>query len=131
MTVSTAAPISGVRKAAVLTLLLGEEQSSQVFKHLREEEIERITKEVAAIGAVQPELGEKVLQEFNTLSKATSHLAQGGIEYARALLMKSLTPDSARRILDRVIRSFESTAGFSALEKADPQQLSKFILGEH
>jgi flagellar motor switch protein FliG len=131
MTISTATPMSGARKAAVLTLLLGEEQSSQIFKFLREEEIERITKEVAALGAIQPELGEKVLQEFHMLSRAAGYLTRGGVEYARALLMKSLGPDSARRILDRVIRSFESTAGFSALEKADPQQLSKFILGEH
>jgi flagellar motor switch protein FliG len=125
------APMSGSRKAAVLMLLLGEEQSAAIFKHLREDEIERITKEVAAIGSVQPELGEKVLEEFHLLSKAAGYLTRGGVEYARALLLKSLGPDSARRILDRVIRSFESTAGFSALEKADPQQLSKFILGEH
>ena len=125
------APLSGARKAAVLTLLLGEEQSAAIFKHLREDEIERITKEVAAIGSVQPELGEKVLQEFHLLSKAAGYLTRGGVEYARALLLKSLGPDSARRILDRVIRSFESTAGLSALEEADPQQLSKFILGEH
>jgi len=68
------APLSGARKAAVLTLLLGEEQSAAIFKHLREDEIERITKEVAAIGSVQPELGEKVLQEFHLLSKAAGYL---------------------------------------------------------
>jgi flagellar motor switch protein FliG len=128
---STNMPMQGARKAAVLTLLLGEEQSAQMFKFLREEEIEKITKEVAALGSVQPEVGEKVLEEFHLMSKAAGYLTRGGVEYARSLLLKSLGPDSARRILDRVIRSFESTAGFSALEKADPQQLSKFILGEH
>lgn len=131
MTSTNPAPMQGARKAAVLTLLLGEEQSAQMFKFLREEEIEKITKEVAALGSVQPEIGEKVLEEFHLMSKAAGYLTRGGVEYARSLLLKSLGPDSARRILDRVIRSFESTAGFSALEKADPQQLSKFILGEH
>lgn len=128
---TTQTTMPGARKAAVLTLLLGEEQSAQMFKFLREDEIEKITKEVAAIGPVQPELGEKVLEEFHLLANAAAYLTRGGVEYARSLLLKSLGPESARRILDRVIRSFESTAGFSALEKADPQQLSKFILGEH
>jgi flagellar motor switch protein FliG len=127
----TGVAIPGARKAAVLTLLLGEEQSASIFKFLREDEIEKITKEVAALGSVQPEVGEKVLEEFHLMSKAAGYITRGGVEYAKSLLHKSLGPDTARRILDRVIRSFESTAGFSALEKADPQQLSKFILGEH
>lgn len=131
MTTAGTMAIGGARKAAVLTLLLGEEQATQIFKHLREDEIERITKEVAALGSVQPDVGEKVLEEFHLMSQAAGYVTRGGVEYAKALLLKSLGPDTARRILERVVRSFESTAGFSALEKADPQQLSKFILGEH
>jgi len=123
--------MSGVRKAAILTLILGEDHASHIFKHLREDEIERITREVAALGHVTTDTGEKVLEEFHQLSVAAGFFTRGGVDYARSLLQKSLGPESARRILDRVIRSFESTAGFSALEKADPQQLSKFILGEH
>lgn len=130
-TVVANAPLPGTRKAAVLALLLGEEQMAQIFKHLREDEIERITKEVASLGSVEPDIGEKVLEEFHLMFKAAGYIMRGGVEFARALLLKSLGPDTARRILDRVLRSFESTAGFSALEKADPQQLSKFILGEH
>jgi flagellar motor switch protein FliG len=123
--------LSGLRKAAILTLILGEDQASALFKHLREDEIEKITREVAAIGSVNSGHGEKVLEEFHALSVAAGFYSRGGVEYARTLLQKSLGPESARRILDRVIKSFETTAGFSALEKADPQQLSKFIQGEH
>ncbi|HEY8535778.1 MAG TPA: flagellar motor switch protein FliG [Vicinamibacterales bacterium] len=130
-TVVANAPLTGARKAAVMALLLGEEQMAQIFKHLREDEIERITREVASLGTVEPDIGEKVLEEFHLMFKAASYLMRGGVEFARALLLKSLSPEMARRIIDRVLRSFESTAGFSALEKADPQQLSKFILGEH
>lgn len=130
-TVQQQAPIPGARKAAVLTLLLAEEQSSAVFKYLREDEIERISKEVSAMGAVQPEIGERVLEEFHSLSGAANSLARGGFDHVRALLHKTVTPDVARRILERLTRSVESTAGFYAIEKADPQQLSKFILGEH
>lgn len=123
--------IPGTRKAAVLTLLLAEEQSAQVFKYLREDEIERISKEVAAMGAVQPEIGERVLEEFHAHAGAANSLARGGFDHVRALLQKTVTPDTARRILERLARSVESTAGFYAIERADPQQLSKFILGEH
>lgn len=128
---TTVVALSGVKKAAILTLILGEDLASQVFKHLREDEIERVTREVAGLGAISTEMGERVLEEFHNMSVAAGFVNRGGVDYARSLLQKSLGPESARRILDRVIRSFESTAGFSALEKVDPQQLSKFILGEH
>jgi flagellar motor switch protein FliG len=124
------AVLSGTRKAAILTLLLGEEVSSAVFKFLSEDEIERIAKEVAALGAVAPDSGETVLEEFHSMSLAAAYVARGGVEFAQQLLLKSLSPEHARRIIDRVVRSFQSTAGFTSLAKADPQQLSKFILGE-
>ena len=109
----TGVALPGARKAAVLTLLLGEEQSTAIFKFLREDEIEKITKEVAALGSVHPEFGEKVLEEFHLMSKAAGYVTRSGVEYAKSLLLKSLGPDTARRILDRVIRSFESTADAS------------------
>jgi flagellar motor switch protein FliG len=83
------------------------------------------------MGAVQPEIGERVLEEFHSLAGAANSLARGGFDHVRALLQKTVTPDTARRILERLTRSVESTAGFYAIERADPQQLSKFILGEH
>ena len=65
------------------------------------------------------------------MALAAEYVTRGGVDYAKRVLLKTLGPDTARRILDRVMRSFQSTAGFASLEKADPQQLSKFILGEH
>ncbi len=64
------------------------------------------------------------------MAMAAAFVARGGVEFAQQLLLKSLSPDHARRIIDRVVRSFQSTAGFTSLAKADPQQLSKFILAE-
>jgi flagellar motor switch protein FliG len=124
-------PLSGVRKAAVMTLLLGEETSSAIFKHLHEDEIEQIAKEVALLGNVSAPTGELVLEEFHNMWQAAEYVAHGGVDYAQKLLVKSLGPDMSRRLLDRLVKSFESTVVFTALEKADPQQLSKFILAEH
>lgn len=122
--------IPGPKKAAILSLMLGEEIASQIFKFLHEDEIERIAKEVAGLGAIAPESGEGVLEEFHNMALAAAYVARGGVEFAQQLLLKSLTPEHARRIIDRVVRSFQSTAGFTSLAKADPQQLSKFILAE-
>jgi flagellar motor switch protein FliG len=124
-------PESGVRKAAIVALLLGEEGTSEVFRHLTEEEIERLAREMAALGQVGQGLGERVLEEFHQTIVAADYVARGDIDYARRVLNKTLGPEAARRIMDRVLKSFQSTAGFTSLEKADPQQLSKFILGEH
>ena len=58
-------------------------------------------------------------------------MGAGGIEQARRLLSKTLKPDQAQRILDRVVHSLNTTAGFASLERVNPEQLSKFFLGEH
>lgn len=126
-----ARPLNGARKAAIVMMAIGEENSAKLFKYLQEEEIERIAKEVAALGNVSPEVGETVLGEFHHMAAASDYIASGGVEHARRLLSKSVGPELSRRILDRVIKSFNATAGFQTLEKANPLQLSKFILGEH
>lgn len=128
--ISTPAQISGVRKAAVALLALGDQSLTNVFQHLREDEIERVAHEIASLGVVPAELGEQVLGELSTSAGATN-LAAGGMDQAERLLTKALKPDQARRILDRVMHSVNTTAGFASLERANPEQLSKFFLGEH
>ena len=123
--------VSGVRKAAILTVLLGEHASGELFKHLNEEEIELIAREVALLGPVPATTATEVLEEFHNMWKAAEYVTKGGVEYAQKLLVKSLGPELARRVLDRVIKTFESSKAFTGLEKADPQQLSKFIQSEH
>ncbi len=125
------AELSGVRKAAVLTLMLGEETSGEVFKHLTEEEIEVIAREVALLGPIPSDMATSVLEEFHHMWKAAEYVTKGGVEYAQKLLVNSLGPEMARRVLDRVMKSFESSMAFTGLERADPQQLSKFIQSEH
>jgi flagellar motor switch protein FliG len=123
--------MSGTRKAAIVLLLLGEEVSSEVFKHLSEDEIETLAKEMAALGPVSSVVSERVMEEFHSTAIAAEYVTRGDVEYARRVLVRTLGQENAKRIIERVQRSFQSTAGFTSLEKADPQQLSKFILGEH
>jgi len=123
-------PLTGARKAAILMMAIGEERSAKIFKFLQEDEIERIAREVAALGFVPPEVGEQVLGEFQRVVSAADPQV-GGVEQARRLLAGALGPEASRRIFDRVLQSFHTSEGFATLEKTNPQQLSKFILGEH
>jgi flagellar motor switch protein FliG len=129
--VQTQTVLGGLTKAAIVMLLLGEDASTEVFRHLSEDEIERLAKEMAELGQVSAKMSESVLEEFHQTVVASEFVTRGDIGYARRILEKTLGAEAARRILDRVMRSFQSTAGFKSLTAVDPEQLSKFILGEH
>ena len=122
--------LTGARKAAILTLLLGEDSAGDVLKCLSPHEVERIAREVAALGTVQPADSEQVLEEFHGAVVAAGYIARGGIDSARRLLEKALGSDVAAPIYDRVAKFARSTAGFTSLTQSDPQQLSKFMLSE-
>jgi flagellar motor switch protein FliG len=111
-------------------MLLGDEGSTSLFRYFHEDELERVAREVAALGTVSPEIGEQVLAELNT-SVGGSHVPTGGVEQARRLLSNALGPEQSRRVLDRVVDSLHTAAGFASIERANPEQLSKFFLGEH
>ncbi len=123
--------ISGITKAAIVALLIGEEASSTLFKHMNESEVESLAQEMAELGPVSAQTVEKVLTEFHHAVVTPSQGTRGGVDYTRRVLNMSLGDAAARGIMERVQKSFESTAGFTALEKADPSQLSKFVVGEH
>ena len=122
--------LSGARKAAILVLALGEGPSSEIFKHLQEDEVEKIAKELAALGR-SPRTPASACSKSSISWRAEQlrHARRRGLRDA-ACIDKAKGPDASRRILDRVTSS-STTAGFATLEKTDPQQLSKFILAEH
>ncbi len=125
-------PISGRRKAAVLLVALGEEVSSRILKHLQEDEVDVISREVAQAGAIPPEEAEKVLEECHQMQLAHSYVIKGGIDYARKILMGAFGPEHGVRLLDRLVKTLSGdAASFDALQRADPQQLARFIHNEH
>ena len=122
--------MTGKQKAAVLLVSLGPDLSSEVFKHLREEEIEDLTLEIAGLRRIQPELRDQVLEEFNELVLARQYLEHGGIEYARELLEKALGHNKAEDIINRLTASLQ-VRPFDFARKTDPGQLFNFIQNEH
>jgi flagellar motor switch protein FliG len=129
----TATPVpAGARKAAILLVMLGEDASSQIYRHLPSAEVEQITQEIARLSAVDSATALAVLEEFERLVMAGDYLAQGGAEYANKLLIKAFGEEGAKQLLRQVSATAEVNAGkLDSLKKADPQQLAKFIEGEH
>ena len=124
--------VPNVRKAAMLLIILGEQTSAELLQQLSEEDIQKVSREVAKITAISAEQAETVLTEFNHLCAAGDYVARGGIDYARKLLQRAFSPDQAKRLLDRLAKALGSeAASFDAIQKADPQQLAKFIHNEH
>jgi flagellar motor switch protein FliG len=124
--------IPGVRKAATLLVVLGKDISGEIVRHLSEEEVESIGREVAQMGTISSEQAEKVLEECHQMTLAHSYVIRGGVDYARELLMQAFGPDQARKLIDRLMKALgNDAASFDALQKADPQQLAKFIHSEH
>ena len=124
--------LSGLRKAAMLLVVLGEQTSADLLQHLSEEEVQKVSREVARLTAISSEQAEIVLQEFHHISTAGDYVARGGIDYARKLLLRAFNPDLAKKLLDRLAKALGAEAtSFDAIEKADPQQLAKFIHNEH
>lgn len=122
----------GLRKAAVLLILLGEEVASIIFKNLTETELQDVIQEISDVGTIDPTEATRILNEYYNLAVAQEYIAQGGTEYAERLLVKTLGEEGARAMLQAVIRAQELSASkLDSLQRADPQQLAKFLQGEH
>src|SRR4051794_10056970 len=114
---SEAEIITGLRKAAMLLIVLGEQTSAELLQQLAEDEVQKVSREVAKITAISSEHAEGILNEFHHLSAAGDYVARGGIEFARKLLQRAFNPDTAKRMLERLTRALGADASsFDAIE---------------
>jgi len=120
----------GKEKAAILLITLGPEKSAQVFKHLKEDEIEQITLEIANITTVLPDVKESVLDEFYQICLAQQYITEGGIQYAKQLLEKALGETKAFDIISKMTNSLQ-VRPFDFVRKAEAGQVLNFIQHEH
>lgn len=122
--------LAGRQKAAIFLISLGPELSSQIFKHLPDSEVEKLTLEIANIRKVTPEQRDQVFQEFYELALANDYISQGGIDYAKELLEKAYGEEKAAEIIDRLTANLQ-VRPFDFARKTDPGQLLNFIQYEH
>lgn len=126
------APHQGLHKAAILMVLLGEETASQIYRNLSQADVQRLTQHIAELDPVSPDTAMSILEEYYRLAITQDYLSQGGPEYAKKLLVKAFGEDGAKNLLEMVSRAAEMSAvQLESLQKADPQQLAKFLETEH
>lgn len=122
--------ISGIQKAAILLIALGPEKSSLIFKHLKEDEIEELTLEIANTRSITPQLKDDVINEFYEVCLAQQYIAEGGIGYAKELLEKALGAEKAMDVIGKLTASLQ-VKPFEFVRKADASQILNFIQDEH
>ena len=122
--------ITGTQKAAILLIALGPEKSAKIFKHLKEEEIEELTLEIANTRSVTPQLKEEIINEFYQICLAQQYIAEGGIGYAKELLEKALGAEKAVDVISKLTASLQ-VKPFEFVRKTDASQLLNFIQDEH
>lgn len=122
--------LTGKQKAAILLISLGPEVASSVYKHLSEEEIEKLTLEISGVRKVDSQAKEEILEEFHNIALAQDYISQGGIGYAKTVLEKALGNEQAAVIINRLTSSLQ-VRPFDFARKADPAQILNFIQSEH
>ena len=130
MSKTTDEKIPGVQKAAILLIALGPEKSAAIFKHLKEEEIEELTLEIANTRSVTPQVKDEVIDEFYQVCLAQQYIAEGGINYAKELLEKALGNEKALDVIGKLTASLQ-VKPFEFVRKTDAGQLLNFIQDEH
>jgi len=118
------------QKAAQIIISLGTDAASGIYKHLQEEEVEKLTYEVTRQVSVPPEVSDSVIDEFYGLCLAQKVYLEGGVAYAKNVLEKAFGVQQANALLERVTKSMRTKA-FEFIRKADYKNLMNMIVNEH
>lgn len=122
--------LTGKQKAAILLISLGPDYSASVYKHLSEEDIERLTLEISGVKKVDADVKEEVFEEFHNIALAQDYISQGGIGYAKTVLEKALGTEQAQNIINRLTSSLQ-VRPFDFARRAEAGQILNFIQNEH
>ncbi len=123
--------MSMAEKIAILLVQLGEDLTSTVFSNMDIESITEISKHIAANKTVEKAVASAVLEEFYAIFQSGQFITSGGMEYARELLYRTLGPEEAKKVLEKLSKSMQNQQNFAYLAKIKPQQLADFIVNEH
>ncbi|MCW8838914.1 MAG: flagellar motor switch protein FliG [Thiovulaceae bacterium] len=123
--------MSIAEKIAILLLQLGEDVTATLFTNMNVDSITEVSKYIASDKSVDRGVATAILEEFYAIFQSGQYLTSGGLEYARELLYRTLGPEEAKRVLDKLSKSMQESQNFAYLSKIKPQQLSDFIINEH
>ncbi len=124
--------LSGIRKAAVLLVAVGEEVAREILRTLPEADVQRLTEELADLRGISSELSNDVVQEFWDLLATQGFIMHGGLDFASRLLVDAFGKQRADELLMELRRSQEAAQGnLAKLQRTDPVQLGKLLDAEH
>lgn len=123
--------MSMAEKIAILLLQIGEEATAEIFSNMNVDAITEVSKFIAGGKSIDKAIAAAVLEEFYAIFQSGQFITSGGMEYARELLYRTLGPEEAKRVLDKLTKSMQNSQNFAYLSKIKPQQLSDFIITEH
>lgn len=123
--------MSMAEKMAILFLQIGEDNTAAIFSNMSVDSITEVSKFIAGGRSIEKAVATAVLEEFHAIFQSGQFLTAGGMEYARELLYRTLGPEEAKKVLEKLQKSMQNTQNFAYLSKIKPQQLSDFIVTEH
>jgi flagellar motor switch protein FliG len=127
-----AVSLPGIRKAAILMVAVGGEMGKKILQNLPENDVQRLTEELADLKNIPPDISFEVVKEFHEMLETQRYMMHGGLEYATKLLVESFGKQRAEDLLALVKRAQEASQGnLAMLQRVDPAQLGKFLDGEH
>ncbi|HEY0358279.1 MAG TPA: flagellar motor switch protein FliG [Mycobacteriales bacterium] len=121
---------NGLRKAAVLLVQMGKDQSSKILSQMRDTEVEELTAEIVRLQNVDAELAYAVIDEFHDMVTARRFAGEGGLGFAKDLLESSLGAERAAEVMERLSAAVMN-APFKFVTQADPRQVQSFLQDEH
>ena len=130
MTNPNASELTGVQRAAVLLLSLGEQDAAEVLKHMNAKEVQKLGIAMATISGISRDQVLQVMDTFNhSLDKQTS-LGMGADDYVRKVLVQALGEDKAGSLIDRILLG-RNTTGLDTLKWMDPRAIADLVRNEH
>src|SRR3954466_15469696 len=126
---NAAAKRGGLRKAAAFLVAVGEDRATEVMKHLSDTEAEALSLEIAKSPKVPSERWAAVSDEAVESVLAEGYLAEGGVDFARSILERSLGPEKASEIVGRLAATIERRP-FEFLRRTPPEQIHVFLRSE-
>jgi flagellar motor switch protein FliG len=128
--IKDASELSASRKAAIMLLALSQDTAAALMRRLPQQVVEEISREIAALDRVAPNVRKEVITEFYNMMLARKYADMGGLPWARSLLEKSLPPDEARRIISSIEHQVHEQP-FNFLQKTEKENLLTFLQEEH
>ena len=120
----------GLEDAAILLMSLGEEEASEVFKHLAPKEVQALGETIAKMKAVTRDRVDGVLGKFSEMAGTQSMLVADNDEYVKSVLRRVLGDEKANLLIDRILQGSD-VSGIESLKWMDPQSVAELLRNEH